>query len=393
MSANPNRSLVGRPVCAAHIVWSLTVAATVLCGCQAEHRMGLDEFLDMQKAVAAEAIEGRANVPIAMIDQRLGPYVVGPSDVLSVTLTGSQPSILPPMMARVDRDGTVELPIVGLVKVAGLVLEDAEDAIQQAYVPRVYSDAVAHVALTEVDTTNVLVAGAVVMPGLVQLRRTERNMLYALMAAGGISLDASGEATLRRIRQPDQPATYDLTNASQLREAIALDPLENGDIIYVHPAQPNTIFVGGLVNRPAPQQYPPGAEITVLQALAGASGVRTDVTPKAATLVRRMANGRDVHVRLDLERLAMGADPNIMLASGDILWVPETIETKVQDFINRNIFLRAGVSVNYNVTGIEFLNRHSQQSSRLSGSSLQDSYDPLGFLGQNAALGDLVNRP
>ncbi len=96
-----------------------------------------------------------------------------------------------------------------------------------------------------VDTTNVLVVGAVAAPGLVPLRRTERNMLFAIVGAGGISEIASGQATLHRIRTPTDEVTLNLTDPIQLRDALALKPLKQGDIVYVYAAQPNTVFGGG----------------------------------------------------------------------------------------------------------------------------------------------------
>ena len=94
----------------------------------------------------------------------------------------------------------------------------------------------------------------------------------------------------------------------------------------------------------------------------------------------------DVQVKVDLKKLQMGEEPNIMLAAGDILWVPETAGTKTMDFINKNFFLRFGATASYNVignaTGVEYLNRRAQQSSQFSNGSgtLQNSIDPLGFL-------------
>jgi len=236
------------------------------------------------------------------------------------------------------------------------------------------------------------VVGAVTTPGLIRLRRTERNLLYAIASAGGLTDMTSGRATLRRIRNPDQPVTLDLTEPAELEAALALAPLENGDIISVA-ADPNTVFVGGLVNAPRPQTYPPGAPISVLQALAASGGLRTDVTPTEATLIRHMPDGRDVHVKIDIRRLQTAKDPNIQLAAGDILWVPDTVGTIVQDWINRNIYIRAGASanVNYNVSGIEFLNRRSQQAGRF-GSDLQSQFDPFGFLTQNALLQTINTR-
>jgi hypothetical protein len=91
--------------------------------------------------------------------------------------------------------------------------------------------------------------------------------------------------------------------------------------------------------------------------------------------------------------MARGEDPNITLVAGDILWVPDTLGTRVQDFINRNIFMRAGVSVTYSVTGVEFLNRRELQGAGVSGNDLEDSFDPLGFLGRDQLLQDINSRP
>ncbi len=373
-------------------VFSL-VSLALVGGCRKDHRISLDQLLEIQKQSALSEAETLESLPPPAVDEHLGPYKVGPSDILRITLSTSQGAAIPPIQVRVDRGGMVDLPVIGAVAVGGKELEDIEDVIRSGYVPRVYADGVVHVELFAPETTNVLVVGAVTAPGFVPLRRTERNMLYAIVGAGGVSADASGKATLRRVRHPGVMQSYELTNPVEVNEALALEPLETGDIITVEAATPNTVFVGGLVNRPAAQFYPAGTQVTVLQALAGAYGLRTDVTPPEATLIRRMPDGSDLHVKLDMARITRGEDANIALAAGDILWVPETFGTKVQDFINKNIFMRAGVSVTYNVSGIEFLNRHSQQSAGVGGRSLENSFDPLGFLGRNSLLQNINSRP
>jgi len=182
-----------------------------------------------------------------------------------------------------------------------------------------------------------------------------------------------------------------------VRAALALAPLENGDMITVHAAVPNIIFVGGLVNAPQAQSYPPGVEITVLQAIAGSGGLRTDLTPREATLVRRMPDGKDLHVKLNLDKISKGESPNLTLAAADILCVPFTVQTFIEDWINQHIYIRGGAaaSVNYNVNGIEYLNRRSQQAGQYNNGSsdYQNTYDPLGFLNRNTALQNLTARP
>lgn len=368
----------------------LTVLVVPMFGCT-DHRIGLREFLIIEQKVreanSAPPDEEAIAAAKELIDRRLGPYKVSPSDVLLVTFSAlDDTALMTPQQVRVDRNGEIELPGVGKMVVADSELEDVENKIQDAYVPDIYRDVVVHVTLAETDTTEVLVNGAVTLPGFVSLRRTERNLLYAIVGAGGVSSLASGAVLLRRIRKPTEEVTLDLTKPEGMRAAFALDPLEAGDIITVEAAMPSVIYVGGLVNAPSPQPLPAGAQVSVLQAIAASGGLRTDVIPREATLIRRLPDGHDYHVKLDLDRINKAEDPNIMLAAGDILWVPETWETRVEDFINRNIFLRAGVTVSYNITGTEFLNRRSLQSSRFGGGTLQNSVDPLGFLNRGAAL-------
>jgi protein involved in polysaccharide export with SLBB domain len=295
----------------------------------------------------------------------------------------------------VDREGYITLPSVGKIQVAGQDLSEVGAAIREAYVPTVLKDVSVHVEIDKVRETSVLLVGAVDVPRLVKLRRNERNLLHAIATTEelGVSEAASGRVTLRRIREPEE-VTLDLRRPEDIQAALRMAPLEDGDIVELHADQANTIFVGGLVNFAYPQEYRRGTKITVLQAIAAARGLRTDLTPREATLIRRMPDERDVHVRLDLERLRTGKDPNILLAAGDILWIPDSLETRVQDFVNRNIFLRAGVSVNYSVSGVEFMNRQTTQTGGgVGGGDLQDSFDPFGFLTRGTTIQSISNQP
>ncbi len=354
----------------------------VFSGCMNDHRISVDELKVIeQEYVDASSVvkddEAMAAV-VQLLDRELGAYKLGPGDVVAVQLSGiGEGSGFGPIDLRIDREGNLTLPAVGAVNVGGLEIEDAEKALTEAYVPAVFRDAVAYIAMTEAKTTNVMVTGAVSLPGVVPLPRTERNMLFAINLAGGLS-EAAGRVKLRRLRRPTEEVELDLSDPRELAAALSLDPLENGDIIRVMPADPNTVYVGGLVNSPLNQQFAPGVKVSVLQALAGAGGLRYDVTPREATLVRRLPDGKDVHVKLDLDRIRKGEDPNIQMAAGDILWVPPTIETVVQEWIAENIFIRAGATVTYTVTAREDL--HSRFDNAGINQNLEDSFNPFGFL-------------
>ncbi len=355
-------------------------------GCASDNRIDLNTFLaQQQQAQELDAAETEGGVSTLSVDRYLTPYTIGSDDVLTVGLTGlDEPTASTTYRVRVNKEGKVDLPLVGDVKIGGLDQIEAEAAIKTAYVPNVVRQLTVNIDVTVFDTTDVVVSGAVQLPGLVLLRRTERNLLYAVLGAGGISSEASGWVTLRRVRHPTNEVTFDLMDPVQLEAVLSMEPLADGDQVVVLAAQPNTIFVGGLVNRPAPLSFPPGVKTSVLQALAAAGGLRTDVFPKDGTLIRRMPDGSDVQVKLDLDRIQQGEDENIELAAGDILWVPETIETRVQAWVAQNVFVRVGATVTYNATAIEFLNSNSERAEFNQG--LQDSFDPFGFLTRNAAL-------
>lgn len=369
-------------------------------GC-ADNRISSAEFLAMQEEAEKEATpttqpsNAAKQEAVALIDAQLGAYKVGPGDVLIVSLTQlDQPAGFAPLNIRVTRNGDLNLPSVAAIKVAGLELEDVEKIIHDAYVPAVYKDVAVHVAISEADMTNVLVHGAAMTPGMVELKRTRRNLLYAMVGAGGVTQIASGEVTLRRIRRPSEEVTLNLTNPNGLTAALALDPLENGDIVTIQAATPNTVFVGGLVKSSLPQVYPPGTNVTVLQAIAAAGGLRTDVTPREATLIRRTKDGKDIQVKLNMDRITRGQDPNLVLVAGDVLWVPDTVETVVQNWINQNVYFKFGGSANvfYDVTGVEYLNRPGQQSGGNigGGNSPLNQIDPFFFLNQSQAIRNLT---
>jgi protein involved in polysaccharide export with SLBB domain len=79
--------------------------------------------------------------------------------------------VVPPVQVRVERNGEIRLPMVGRVQVNDLELEDVENVIRKAYVPKFYHDVSVHAEVIQAQPTNVMVVGSVTAPGLVPLRR------------------------------------------------------------------------------------------------------------------------------------------------------------------------------------------------------------------------------
>lgn len=74
-----------------------------------------------------------------------GPYRVAPGEVLELTMpailqgvTVAEPGIsgqMAPYLCRISNNGTITLPVVGQLKVAGKTLADIESAVIKAYHP------------------------------------------------------------------------------------------------------------------------------------------------------------------------------------------------------------------------------------------------------------------
>jgi polysaccharide export outer membrane protein len=371
----------------------LVLSAVCATGCS-DSRISIFEFIEMQRTLAPRPTTQPSDRAAEIWSKHaFVPDRVGPSDVLSVALTGLDgPTGTTTFQVRVNRDGEISLPMIDKIEVGDMELEDVERAIEQAYVPSIIKSLPVNVEVVKYDATEVLVVGAVATPGLIPLRRTQRNVFHAVASAGGVSYEASGRMTLRRVRQPNQEVTLNVLDPVELEAAFALPPLESGDIVSVEAAEPSVIYVGGLVNAPGPKLFTPGTKVNLRQILAASGGIITLLEPKEATLIRRMPNGKDTQVKINLGRLQKDEDyPNITLAAGDILWVPETFSTKLLAWAQANLFFRAGVSVtggvdaSYRTTAIDWLNRRNLQKARFGtggfgGGTLEDRFDPLGSL-------------
>ena len=98
-----------------------------------------------------------------------------------------------PYSFRVSDAGTITLPIVGKMSVAGKKPTEIESSIVNAYYPKYVENIPSVVCkVKEYQTENVTVIGGVANPGIYRLRGDEMSLVAALMKAGGIIEDGAG---------------------------------------------------------------------------------------------------------------------------------------------------------------------------------------------------------
>lgn len=307
--------------------------------CQNDNRISLAELNQIERELSDRPAVPVELKELALTDFR--PYEIRSGDVLTVKMIGLLEDRYTPtdLQFRVHSDGMIALPVVGPIKVQGLTLGQAEEAIIAAHVPDVVKDLSVFVELNNPENTTVLVRGAVEYPGLVRLKQNERNPLYALASAGGFSFSGSGRVRLRPIRSQREEVVYDFNDVNDVRRALLGPPLESGDVLVVEASRENNIYVTGLVNLPGAIPVPAQTSLSVERVIAASGGLREYLHVKEATLVRQLANGDQVRVKLNLDEIHSGEAPDLALRSGDILQIPHTPDTLFQEWFVRNVMI------------------------------------------------------
>jgi protein involved in polysaccharide export with SLBB domain len=135
-------------------------------------------------------------------------YQVHPGDLLEVTisdLVGENQFY--PLPVRVLEDGSVRLPLIGPVNVAGLTFPEAEQMIFASYSSQgLLKKPLVTVALKDTRKIRVFVLGAVTKPGQYELNAEESDLLSALVVAGGLTSEANPVIEVRRRTQVDRSA-------------------------------------------------------------------------------------------------------------------------------------------------------------------------------------------
>ncbi|MCH1583017.1 MAG: polysaccharide biosynthesis/export family protein [Flavobacteriales bacterium] len=133
---------------------------------------------------------------------------------------------------EVRPDGTVDLPELGVVKLAGLNIDEAETYLEEAF----SENYVNPLALIEVTNQRVLVfPGEAGVASVVPLVNPNTSLLEVLALSGGIRArgDARNVKLIRRSQEGQTVHLLDLSTIEGLK--FANTTVQAGDIVYVEP--------------------------------------------------------------------------------------------------------------------------------------------------------------
>ena len=171
-------------------------------------------------------------------------YTLDNGDVLNIQLIGQIDFI---DMFPVSRDGTINVPDVGKINVAGLTLSEASSLIK-SNVNSVFIGTDAYVTLDQIRDVNILVSGNAKNPGVYTLTGNS-NILHALTMAGGIN-EYGSYRVINLLRNGEVLETLDIYDILIDGNYSLKKRLRSGDVVFVE-SRKNSITIDGAVKRPA----------------------------------------------------------------------------------------------------------------------------------------------
>ena len=171
-------------------------------------------------------------------------YTLDNGDVLNIQLIGQIDFI---DMFTVNRDGTINIPDVGKINVAGLTLSEAASLIK-SNVNSVFIGTDAYVTLDQIRDVNILVSGNAKNPGVYTLTGNS-NILHALTMAGGVN-EYGSYRVINLVRNGEVLESLDIYDILIDGNYSLKKRLRSGDVVFVEPRK-KSITIDGAVKRPA----------------------------------------------------------------------------------------------------------------------------------------------
>ena len=171
-------------------------------------------------------------------------YTLDIGDILQIQLVGQNDYIKD---FPVNSDGSVSLPDIGKITIAGLSLSDASQLIKSK-VNAAFIGTEAFINLSQIRDVNILVTGNAQNPGIYTLTGNS-NILHAISAAGGIS-EFGSLREINLIRDNNVIESLDVYDLLIEGKYNIKKRLRSGDVVFVQPRK-NIVTIDGAVNRPA----------------------------------------------------------------------------------------------------------------------------------------------
>lgn len=250
------------------------------------------------------------------------PYKITPGDQFDITVYEH-----PELTVRqiiVTPDGFVSAPLIGPVKIGGLSLVEATEALKKQISQYIRKPLVSLIPI-RINGYNFTIVGRVNVPGCYPISIGNTRLIDAVAMARGLS---------EGLFHSDTVELADLENAYISRDGRLLPvnfqkallrgdplhniPLKNGDYIYIPSVMNSTVALLGQVGKPTYVGFKEG--MTVLQALPYGGGLRETHSDEIKVIRGGLKN--PVVYTVNVTKMQEGKIMDFPLQANDIVYVP-----------------------------------------------------------------------
>lgn len=249
-------------------------------------------------------------------------YNIGPKDLITISVF-DVPDLN--ITVRISEDGSITLPLLGNINVAGLTSFQLEKKLAGLLEEKYLKNAQVTVFIKEYHSKRVSIIGEVAKPGTYELIG-KQTLLQVISSAGGLSETASDSIVIIRKYKngKSKSLTINLDNLMVKGDPRLNIPITAGDIINVPGERYVDIYVFGQVKKPGHIKVKKNGPITLLMVIAQAGGFAERARKAAVTITRRV-NGKEVKTKVNVKKIIKGKSPDFILQNNDIVHVPESI--------------------------------------------------------------------
>ena len=217
---------------------------------------------------------------------------------------------------RVSLDGTVQIPLGGVIPVVGLTLHQAADAMADRLISAgMYRDPQVSLQLLESTNQTITVTGEV--HGVINTLGTEKRLFDVIAAAGGLTPTSSHLITIERPGL-NQPIVVDL-GSDPARSAQANVPVFPHDTVVV--SKVGVVYMLGAFRVQGAIPLQQNTPLTLMQATSLANGDLFEGKFDDLRIIRSVGLERKV-VRVDIAKVMKGKLPDPVLQPDDIVLLP-----------------------------------------------------------------------
>jgi polysaccharide biosynthesis/export protein len=225
---------------------------------------------------------------------------------------------------RVADDGSITLPLLGRLQVAGLTKGELEGLIAKMLEERYVRNPQVTIFIKEYQSKKVAVSGAVKKPDTYEMLG-EKTLLEMLSLAGGLDHDLGKEIIIFRPQsEGTQRISIDLDKLVYEADPALNVAVLPGDIVYVPSVEKVRIFVTGAVRTPNLYEVPRSEPVTVLKAVTLAGGTTDRAAQSKVQIIRTGADGTRITISVNLKKVKRGKAEDPVLQKDDLVLVPES---------------------------------------------------------------------